>query len=130
MRLIFLKFNTMMLGDNNKAIHVSKYIWHHTSLSPIQASLLHPWIICFSLIISAWWNLTSSKLKKSEVTQRESSMKTIKLVWIRLVYGSSIAFSLQKDKIEKINQYVTPVLQQRGKRRRRGSLKPLQHCYC
>ena len=29
-------------------------------------SLLRPWIRCFTMIISAWWNLTSSKLKKSE----------------------------------------------------------------
>ena len=27
-------------------------------------SLLRPWIRCFTMIISAWWNLASSKLKK------------------------------------------------------------------
>ena len=33
--------------------------------TPTQASLLRPYIRCFTTIISAWWNLTSSKLKKS-----------------------------------------------------------------
>ena len=35
-------------------------------LSPTQASLLRPWIRCSPAIISAWWNLTSSKSKKSD----------------------------------------------------------------
>ena len=26
--------------------------------TPTQASLLRPWIRCFTTIISAWWNLT------------------------------------------------------------------------
>ena len=35
--------------------------------SPLNVvSLLRPWIRCFTMIISAWWNLASSKLKKSE----------------------------------------------------------------
>ena len=34
--------------------------------TPTQASLLRLWIRRFNTIISAWWNLTSSKLKKSE----------------------------------------------------------------
>ena len=34
--------------------------------SPNLVSLLRPWIRCFTMIISAWWNLASSKLKKSE----------------------------------------------------------------
>ena len=29
-------------------------------------SLLRPWIRCFTMVISAWWNLASSKLKKSQ----------------------------------------------------------------
>ena len=29
-------------------------------------SLLRPWIRCFTIIVSAWWNLASSKLKKPE----------------------------------------------------------------
>ena len=33
---------------------------------PILVSLLRPWMRCFTMIISAWWNLASSKLKKSE----------------------------------------------------------------
>ena len=34
--------------------------------TPTQASLLRPWIRCFAIIISAWWNLTSSKLKNQK----------------------------------------------------------------
>ena len=34
--------------------------------TPNLVSLLRPWIRCFTMIISAWWNLESSKLKKSE----------------------------------------------------------------
>ena len=34
--------------------------------TPTQSSLLRPWTRCFTTIIFAWWNLTSSKLKKSE----------------------------------------------------------------
>ena len=33
---------------------------------PNLVSLLRPWIRCFTMIISAWWSLASSKLKKSE----------------------------------------------------------------
>ena len=33
---------------------------------PNLVSLLRPWIRCLTMIISAWWNLASSKLKKSE----------------------------------------------------------------
>ena len=34
--------------------------------TPNLVSLLRPWIRCFTMIISAWWNLASSKLKKSQ----------------------------------------------------------------
>ena len=33
---------------------------------PNLVSLLRPWIRCFTMIISAWWNLASSKSKKSQ----------------------------------------------------------------
>ena len=33
---------------------------------PNVVSLLRPWIRCFTMIISAWWSLASSKLRKSE----------------------------------------------------------------
>ena len=33
---------------------------------PNLVSLLRPWIRCFTMIISAWWSLASSKLKKSQ----------------------------------------------------------------
>ena len=38
--------------------------------TPTQASLLRIWIRCFTAIISAWWNLTSSKLKKSKLKRK------------------------------------------------------------
>ena len=38
----------------------------HDRTTPNLVSLLRPRIRCFTTIISAWWNLTSSKLKKSE----------------------------------------------------------------
>ena len=34
--------------------------------TPNLVSLLRPWIRRFTMIISAWWSLASSKLKKSE----------------------------------------------------------------
>ena len=34
--------------------------------TPTQVLLLRPWIRCFTIIISAGWNLASSKLKKLE----------------------------------------------------------------
>ena len=35
------------------------------SSTPNLVPLLRLWIRCFTMIISAWWNLASSKLKKS-----------------------------------------------------------------
>ena len=43
--------------------------------TPNLISLLRPWIRSFTMIISAWWNLVSSKLKKSE---KNSTGKTWK----------------------------------------------------
>ena len=35
-------------------------------LTPNPFSLWCPWIRCFMITVSAWWNPASSKLKKSE----------------------------------------------------------------
>ena len=43
--------------------------------TPTQASLLRSWIRCFTTIISAWWNLASSKLKKSEAKLNRNTRK-------------------------------------------------------
>ena len=43
--------------------------------TPTQASLLRPRIRCFTIIIFAWWNLTSSKLKKSEAKFKGKARK-------------------------------------------------------
>ena len=40
--------------------------------TPNLVSLLHPWIRCFTIIISAWWILASSKLKKSEIINQKT----------------------------------------------------------
>ena len=42
--------------------------------TPTQASLLRPWIRRFT-IISAWWNLASSKWKKSEAKFKRKPRK-------------------------------------------------------
>ena len=43
--------------------------------TPTQASLLRSWIRCFTTIISAWWNLTRSKLKKLEAKFQRKTRK-------------------------------------------------------
>ena len=40
-----------------------------------HASLLRIWIRCFTTILSAWWNLTSSKLQKSEARFKRKTRK-------------------------------------------------------
>ena len=48
--------------------------------TPTHASLLRPWISCFTTIISAWWNLTSSKLKKFEAKFKRKTRKQRQLL--------------------------------------------------
>ena len=47
--------------------------------TPTQASLLRPWTKCFT-IISARWNLASSKLKKSEAKLSRNTRKQRQLL--------------------------------------------------
>ena len=47
-------------------IRLRKNLLDSDSCSGSCTSLL--WIRCFTMIISAWWNLANSKLKKSEET--------------------------------------------------------------
>ena len=62
--------------------------------TPNLVSLLRPWIRCFTMIISAWWNLASSKLKKSEENLTEKlGNEGNKRVWIRPAHSTSAAFS-------------------------------------
>ena len=53
--------------------------------TPNLVSLLRPWIRCLTMIISAWWNLASSKLKKFEENSTENleTKATPKRVLIR-----------------------------------------------
>ena len=48
--------------------------------TPNLVSLLRPWIRCFTMIISAWWNLASSKLKKSEAKFNRKTWKQRQLL--------------------------------------------------
>ena len=48
--------------------------------TPNLVSLLRPWIRCFTLIISAWWNLASGKLKKSEAKFNRKTRKQRQLL--------------------------------------------------
>ena len=43
--------------------------------TPTKASLLRPWIRCFTTVIPARWNLTSSNLKKSEAKFKRKTRK-------------------------------------------------------
>ena len=64
--------------------------------TPNQTSLLRPWIRCFAMIISAWWDLTSCKLKKSEAKaqfKNSETKATRKRVCLRPMYSASAAFS-------------------------------------
>ena len=71
--------------------------------TPIQASLLRPWIRCFTIIVSAWWNLARSKLKKSEAKLNRKTLitkTTPERVWIRPTHSASAVFSQQENKNE------------------------------
>ena len=72
--------------------------------TPTQASLLRLGIRCFTTIIFAGWNLTSSKLKKSNKIQAENSetRATPKRVWIRPMRSASVASSCQEDENKEI----------------------------
>ena len=48
--------------------------------TPNLVSLLRPWIRCFTLIISAWWNLASGKLNKSEAKFNRKTRKQRQLL--------------------------------------------------
>ena len=48
--------------------------------TPTQASLLHTWTRCFTTIISAWWNLASSKFKKSKAKLNRNTQKQRQLL--------------------------------------------------
>ena len=55
-----------LVGSVAEGFAASFYDGHDRKVdgsTPTKASLLRPWIRCFTTIISAWWNLTSSKLK-------------------------------------------------------------------
>ena len=48
--------------------------------TPTQVLLLRRWTRCFTTIISAWWNLASSKLKKSEAKLNRNTRKQRQLL--------------------------------------------------
>ena len=65
--------------------------------TPTQASLLRPWIRCFTTFISTWENLTSSKLKKSEAKCKRKTQKQEQLLsesgFVLYMHSASVAFS-------------------------------------
>ena len=48
--------------------------------TPNLVSLLHPWIRCFTLIISAWWNLANGKSNKLEAKLNRKTRKQRQLL--------------------------------------------------
>ena len=75
--------------------------------TPTQASFLRPWIRCFTAFTSAWWNLTSSKLKKSEAKFKQKTHKQGQLLnesgfVLRIAPPSLSRDKTQKDKNEEI----------------------------
>ena len=48
--------------------------------TPNLVSLLRPWIRCFTMIISTWWNPASGKLKKSEAKFNRKTRKQRQLL--------------------------------------------------
>ena len=48
--------------------------------TPSQVLLLRPWTRCFTIIISIWWNVTSSKSKKSEAKFKRKLGNKIELL--------------------------------------------------
>ena len=73
-------------------------------LTLTEALLLRPWIRCFMTIISAWWNLTSSKLKKSKAKLKRKTRATPKRVWIRPMHSVSAASRDRRIKMKKSSQ--------------------------
>ena len=79
--------------------------------TPTQASLLHPWIRCFTTIISAWWNLTSSKLKKQQAkfirkTRKQRQLLSESGFFLRIAPPSLSRDRRIKMKKSNQNQYV------------------------
>ena len=62
-------------------------------LTPNLVSLLHLWIRCFTLIISAWWNLASGKLNKLEAKFNRKTRKQRQLLSESGFVLSSASFS-------------------------------------
>ena len=76
-------------------------------LTPIQVSLLRPWIRCFTTIISAWWNLTSSKLKRLETKFQRKTRKQGQLLSESAGFVLCIAPpSLSRDRRTKIKKSI------------------------
>ena len=79
---------------NDLGKFVSQGVPQWLGSTPTQAWLLRLWIWCFTIIISAWWNLTSNKLKKSEAKFKQKTREQ----------NNSEVFSWQKNKNEEINR--------------------------
>ena len=71
---------------------------------PTQASLLRPLVRCFMTIISAWWNLTSSKLEKSEAKFKRKTRKQGQFLSESGFVLSIAAPSLSRDRRIKVKK--------------------------
>ena len=69
-----------------------------------QVSLLRPWIRCFTMIISAWWNPASSKLKKSEAKLSRKTRKQRQLLSESRFVQSIAPPLLSRDRSIKMKQ--------------------------
>ena len=61
--------------SGSEALFYDGHVHKVDGSTPNQAWLLRPWTRCFTTITSAWWNLTSSKLKKSEAKFKRKTRK-------------------------------------------------------
>ena len=73
--------------------------------TPNLLLLLRPWIRCFTLIISAWWNLASDKLSKSEAKFNRKTRKQRQLL-SKSGFVLSRPSSLSRDKRMKMKKAI------------------------
>ena len=84
LHLLFVRNKAILMGQdfNQQAAWPSVserrfYDGHDRKVdgSTLALTSLRPWIRFFTIIISAWWNLTSSKLNKSEAKKTQLENK-------------------------------------------------------
>ena len=79
------------------------------ALTSTQASLLRPWITCFTMIISAWYNLTSSKAKKAEAKFQRRTRKQRQLLRESGFVTGIAPPSLSRDRMIKMKKLIKSI---------------------